>query len=313
MATKSKKDLTIIILSYNTKSVTDECLTRVLEASKFCEKNRKNKVEVIVVDNGSSDESAGMIKKKYPSVNLIESKTNLGFAKGNNLAMKKAKSPYFLLLNSDVFLEKDTLVKALDYITKNKICDVLTIKLTYPDGRFQPCGGYLPTPLRTFIWMMGIESISMVRKITGPIHIWDKSFYKKQRFIEWASGAFFLLRREVYQKTNGFDENLFLYSEDIEWCKRIKDKGFKICYTPEISVVHLEGASSKNNIKNQLMSQMRGLIYFHKKYYPKEYKFTGLAIQIGLFLRYILYKLIGNRNYSEAYLEVFQNLNSSQI
>ncbi|KKR11432.1 MAG: Glycosyltransferase [Candidatus Woesebacteria bacterium GW2011_GWA1_39_21b] len=280
----------------------------VLVAKEFCEEKLKNKVKVTAIDNASLDGSTDMIEKKYPWVNLIRSKTNLGFAKGNNLGMSGVKTPYILLLNSDVFLGKDTLIKALNYFYKNKSCDILSVRFRYPDGRFQPSGGYSPTPLKTFAWMMGIDSVPYIRKILKPIHIWDESFYKNERILEWASGAFFLLKRDVYEKTGGFDENMFLYMEDIEWCKRIKDKGFRICFTPEIAVVHLAGASSKNNIKNQLMSQMRGLLFFHKKHYPDKLKFTRLAIRIGLLLRYILFKIIGKTEVSGAYLNAYHNL-----
>ncbi|OGM63143.1 hypothetical protein A3A52_03525 [Candidatus Woesebacteria bacterium RIFCSPLOWO2_01_FULL_39_14] len=338
------KDLDIVILSYNTKAITDKCLAGVLVAKEFCEEKLKNKVKVTAIDNASLDGSTDMIEKKYPWVNLIRSKTNLGFAKGNNLGMSGVKTPYILLLNSDVFLGKDTLIKALNYFYKNKSCDILSVRFRYPDGRFQPSGGYSPTPLKTFAWMMGIDSVPYIRKILKPIHIWDESFYssfektppfqggdesnlicrpllevkpallarggrhKNERILEWASGAFFLLKRDVYEKTGGFDENMFLYMEDIEWCKRIKDKGFRICFTPEIAVVHLAGASSKNNIKNQLMSQMRGLLFFHKKHYPDKLKFTRLAIRIGLLLRYILFKIIGKTEVSGAYLNAYHNL-----
>ncbi len=300
------KDLTIIILSYNTKAITDKCLSELSLAKKFCEDTLNNKIAVTVVDNASSDASAEMIKEKYLWVNLIESKENLGFAKGNNLAMKKAKTPFILLINSDIFLDKDTLVEALSIISKNKDCDALSVKYKYPGGGFQSGGGFLPTPMRTLFWLCGFESVPFIKRLIKPIYVYNKSYYERKRTLEWASAAFFLIKRAIYEKTRGFDENLFLYMEDIEWCKRIKDSGFNICYTPDVSVLHLEGTSS-NNFQDKLENQIKGLIYYHKKHYPQKLVFMKKSIRIGLFLRYILYRIMDSAK-SGSYLKVYKSL-----
>jgi len=296
-------NLTIVILSYNTKKITGKCLTCVRKASIYCEKILKNKTETIAVDNGSTDGSVEMIHKKFPWLKLVDVGKNLGFAGGNNLGMAKAKSPFILLLNSDAFLEKDTLYKALNYMDAHIECDCLCVRLKFPDGSFQPSGGFLPTPAKTFLWMMGLDNIPVVRRFMRPIHVWEKSFYKREKSFEWASGAFFLLRSSVYKKTKGFDENLFLYSEDIEWCKRLKEGDFKICYTPDIEVVHVAGASSRLKEDKSLISQMKGFIYYHKKYYPKYLRFTKSVMGIGFWLRIILYTIICQRPAVKAYKE----------
>lgn len=284
------KDLTVIILSYNTKQVTKECLRRVYEAKRFSERTLNNRVKVIVVDNASQDSSTQMIRRKFPWVKLLAMKKNLGFSGGNNYAMRLAKTPFILLLNSDTFLEKETIAKALKFFESHRSCDVLSVALIYPDKGFQPSGGFLPTPFRTILWFLGLESIPFAKKVIQPIYIYERSFFGKERCLEWASGAFFLLRREVYKKTKGFDENFFMYLEDVEWCKRIKDWGLKIYYTPEITVVHLGGSSAPKLSRWKLLErQFQGLLYFHKIHYPKTYFLIKAFGVLGFFLRLIFF------------------------
>src|SRR4030042_3149838 len=142
-----KPGLSVIIVSWNTKSVTDECLKRLKVAAYHV--RDKLTVEVIVVDNDSKDGTSEMIEKKYPWVKLVRSGTNLGYAKGNNLGYKKSspKSKYLLLLNSDAYVEKETLVNSLNYFDSNKDCDVLGCKLLHENGKLQPSAGSLPTPM----------------------------------------------------------------------------------------------------------------------------------------------------------------------
>ena len=122
-------DLSVVILSYNTKEITNKCLNRLQISVDSCQKRLKNKIDIIVLDNASSDGSPDVIRKDYPGVKLIVSKINTGFSKGNNIVMKKIKTPYILLLNSDVYLEEDSLYKALAYFRVNKNCDGLGAKI----------------------------------------------------------------------------------------------------------------------------------------------------------------------------------------
>lgn len=248
------------------------------------------------MDNGSADGSAEMIKSDHPDVRLLVLKENTGFSKGNNLGMTKSKNPFILLLNSDVYMEEDSLYKALAYFRVNLNCDVLGGKLKYPSGRLQPSAGNLPTFLNTIFWIMGIPTLN-------PFHPTNKSYFSKAHQVGWVTGAFFMLKRQVFEKTGGFDENLFLYMEEVEWCKRIRDHGLKIWYVSQVEVTHLHGASSQLNPKVLYIQELKGIKYYFKKYYASSYPTLKLFLILGLILRVIVFSFLGKTQRARAYVE----------
>lgn len=297
-------DLSVIILSYNTKEITDECLARLKESVDFCQKKMGNKIEVIVLDNASEDGSSEMIAKKHPWVTLIESKTNTGFSRGNNMAFSQSKFPMVLFLNSDVYAEEDSLVKALEYF-KNPDCDVLGVKLLHQDKSFQPSAGNLPTPLNTIYWILGISLIPGMREFTNPFHPNYQSFFKSPTVVPvgWISGAFLMIKKEVFERVGGFDEKIFMYLEEVELCKRIKEAGFKIWYAPNIAVTHLHGASSKFDSTLAFVNELKGLRYYLKKYHPGSYWLVKMFLILGLILRVMVFSLLGKTQRARAYVK----------
>ncbi len=286
-------DLSVIILSYNTKDVTKRCLEKLQVAKKYCEKRLGNKIEVIVLDNASEDGSAQMIKENFPEMKLIASKENTGFSKGNNIAMKKAKNPYILLLNSDVYLQEDSLYKALAYLRVNKNCDCLGARLNYATGILQPSAGNLPNPLNIIFWIFGLSGF----------HPKFRSFFSKAHRVGWVMGAFFMFKKEIFEKTHGFDENLFMHMEEIEWCKRISEAGFKVWYVPQVEVVHLHGASSNFDLSASFLNELKGIKYYLQKHYPDFYFPVKLFLILGLLLRIIAFSLLGKTKRAGVYLE----------
>lgn len=284
-------EISIIALSYNTKKVTNKCLVELKKSVKYFEEQTNKKIEVIVIDNASPDGSAEFIATKYPWVKLIRSDINLGFAKANNLGMKKAEGKYFLLLNSDAFVKRGTLLKAWRYLEKNQNTDILGCKFVYKSGNFQPSGGYLPTPMRTISLMLGIDKIPIIRNLIGPIHPKSKHFFKKENNLEWTMGAFMFMRASVFKKTGGFDERFFMYTEEVEWCKRMKDKGFNLVYTPSFSVTHL-GAASSSDKSIPIVREAQGLIKYHQKHYPSSVRLIKMVIKLGFFVRFVLFSIL---------------------
>lgn len=296
-------DLSIIILSYNTKDITRRCLEKLKVAKVYCEKRLGNKIEVIILDNASEDGSAQMIKEDFPWVKLIVSKENTGFSKGNNLAMKQSKNPYILLLNSDVYLEEESLYKTLAYFRVNLNCDLSGARLNYSTGKLQPSAGYLLTPLNSVPWIFGISNIPVIERFTQPFHPTYRSFFARAHQVGWVSGAFLMLKRSVFDKTHGFDENIFMYMDEVEWCKRIKDLGFKVWYVPRVEVVHLHGASNKFDLKMQYINELKGIKYYFKKHYPSQYLLVRPVLILGVILRIIAFSLIGKTQRARAYME----------
>ncbi len=281
-------DLSVIILSYNTKDITDECLKRV--------QGTGYRVQVIVLDNASTDGSSEMIKKKYPEVELIESKINTGYSKGNNIAFKRAKYPLVLFLNSDVYVSDDTLEKVLSYCENHK-CDVLGVKLLNEDGSLQPSAGNLPNPINTIFWILGLG------RLINPFHPKSKEYFLKDRMVGWTMGAFFLIKKEIFEKVGMFDESIFMYMDEVDLCKRIKDKGFNICFMSSVAVTHLHRASSKDFPEKAFSRELGGIKIYFKKYYSTSYFFVKLFLIFGLILRVIAFSLLGKTARAKAYME----------
>lgn len=262
-----------------------------------------NKINIIVLDNASNDGSVEMIKSDYPEVKLTVSKENTGFSKGNNMVMKEVKTPYILLLNSDVYLEEDSLYKCLAYFRVNLNCDGLGVRLNYSTGKLQFSAGNLPNPLNLISWILGIGTLPVIDKIIPSFHPKSKNFFSKAHKVGWVMGAFFMIKSEIFDKTKGFDENLFMHAEEVEWSKRINKFGYKIWYVPQIEVVHLHGASSDFDLSMSFLNEIKGIKYYLKKHYVNFYFLVKLFLILGLILRVIIFSLVGKTKRARIYLE----------
>src|SRR5581483_8829367 len=207
---------------------------------------------------------------------------NTGFSKGNNIGMRESKYPFILLLNSDCFVTESALYDALNYFEQNPNCGLLGAKLILPNGRVQISNGYLYNPVNIFFWIAGLPWVA-------PIH--PRKVMDKVSEVGWVMGAFFMLRREVFEKTGGFDENIFMYGEEVEWCKRIRDKGFKIFYVPSVVAKHLDKASSKADASGPFVKEIRGVMYFTQKHYKSWYPIVNLIVKIFLVVRIVFFGL----------------------
>jgi len=234
------KDLSVIILSYNTCFLLQQCLESV-----FASRLGKYKLEVIVVDNASSDRSVAMVKEKFGKrVKLIVSEKNLGFAAGNNLGLKKARGRYILFLNSDTTIKPDALAKLIRFMDKNPGVGACTVKTMLVSGGMDPdCHRGFPTPWASLTYFLGLERLFPRSRIFGQYH----KFYlnlNKIHEIDAGSGAFLFVRREVLASVGGWDEEYFFYGEDLDLFYRIKEAGWKVIFYPQPLVKHYKGASS---------------------------------------------------------------------
>lgn len=303
--------ISVVIVSWNTKDITDKCLASMKKAVAYV-KNRAD-VEVIVVENDSEDGTPEMIAKKHPWVKLMPSGSDLGYGKGNNYGYNKCNknNDYLLLLNNDAYVNEDTLEKSLDFFGKNHECDVLGCQLKFLDGRFQPSAGFLPTPVSVWSWIWGLDLIPGTKFLFRPFHPTDKDFFKKDREVGWTMGAFLFMKMEVFNKSKGFDENFFMYMEEVEWCRRVKEAGYKVWYTPKFSITHVDKASAMGKpeeLAKIFRREILGFVYYLRKNYSDQAYWFIPAIKVGVFVRYVAFLLLGNNMRQDAYLQTLKEL-----
>ena len=303
-------DLSIIIISFNTKKITEDCIESVIKNTK------KINYTIRVVDNASSDGSFEYLSKrfaKYDFIRFIKSSNNLGFAKANNLGAKDINSRYILFLNSDTLIKENILYEMLEWMGKNKKTAAATCALKNKDGSFQGSGGYFPTLPRVFNWMFFIEDIPFIERFVKPFHpVHLKSpFYKsldqfkKIRNQDWITGAFFLIRGDVFRKAGRFDEDYFMYTEEVDLCFRVKKLNYDIYYLPQWEIIHLGGASS--NKEFPILSEYKGIKMFYRKNMPVwQYPFMRIFLKGGALIRALVYKLIGEKESYEIYVRAFK-------
>jgi GT2 family glycosyltransferase len=227
-------DLSIIVVSYNTKTVTLRCLEAI-----FADLPRLSN-EVIVVDNASTDGSADAIRQSYPSVRVVSNSQNIGFAAGNNLGMKNAVGRCFLLINSDAFVQPGAVKAMMDFLAANSDVALVGPRILNADGSLQRSCFRFPSPGRAWVENLWISAPFGPDSVLGDYRRWP---HDREQEVDWVIGACFMVRREVYQQIGGFDERFFMYAEETDWQLRMRQAGWKIGFTPLARVIHLGGAS----------------------------------------------------------------------
>lgn len=293
-------DLSVIIVNYNTRKLTLDCVASVVKNTKGIN------YEIIVVDNASSEKFP-----KSKEYKLIASSVNLGFTGGNNLGMKDAKGRYILLLNSDTIIHDNVLSEMVAWMDNNPKAGIASCALKNSDGSLQATGGYFPTLLRVFSWMT-IQDFPFVDNFIKPFHPGkEKSyakntmFYSKERELDWLTGAFMLIRREVIDKVGYLDEDYFMYTEDTDYCFRAKSKGWKIYYLPNWSITHLGGASSTKEYP--LLSEYKNIKLFYQKHYPAwQYPILRSLLKLGALGRMVLFGILEGGKAGKIYAKAFR-------
>ena len=241
-------DLSIIILNYNTSKLLGELLHSVRNAKKT-----NIKLEIIVVDNASIDNSVTMVGKNFPEVKLITNKNNMGYSQGNNRGVKIASGKYLLFLNSDTKLSKNCLESMINYLETNPQLVAASCKLILLNGSMDPaCHRGFPTPWAAFSYFSGLERLFPKSHFFSQYHQGWKDLNNCHE-VDAISGAFFMVRKTIIDNLNGFDEQYFMYGEDLDLCFRIKKAGYHIGFNPKVEVIHYKKQSGRQKIvKDQL-------------------------------------------------------------
>lgn len=285
---KSDIELSIIIVNFNTKDLTNACLDSINKWSEGAP------WEIIVVDNGSTDGSREMLKP-LTGITRIFNKKNLGFAKANNKGMRFAKGKYILLLNSDTEVREDSIQTMLRFMDGHLKAGAATCRLDLTNGSMDPaCHRGFPTPWAAFTYMTGLEKLFPLSRLLGRYHMGYKNMTIPHQ-VDCISGAFFLARREAIDEVGLLDEDFFMYAEDIDWAYRFKQKGWEIWFNPEATVLHKKKQSGRSNLLRSRAVTTE--IYFHtynwlffKKHYAKKYG-PLISLPINIFYSVRLYLL----------------------
>jgi GT2 family glycosyltransferase len=276
-----KIDISIVIVNYNVKDFLYKCLTSVRNAS------QKLSVETIVVDNDSKDGSLEFLQPKFPEVQFIALKENIGFGRANNLGFEKAKGKYILILNPDTILEESTLDVMKEYMDKNPDTGISGCKVLNDDGTFQlACRRGFPTPWAALTKLTGLQSLFPKSKLFAQYNQTYRSQDETYE-IDAVIGAFMFARRDVIERLNGFDPEFFMYGEDIDLCFRTKKLGYSVDYVHSTSIIHFKGESTKRSTINDVKHFYEAMKIFASKHYGKS-SFFLTFLKLGIFLRSII-------------------------
>ena len=265
--------LSVIILNYNVRYFLELCVLSVQKAIQNLD------AEIIVVDNNSSDDSCAMMKERFPNVKLIENKTNFGFPKGNNIGVDQAKGEYICILNPDTVVAEDTFEKILNTKNWQLNTGIIGCKLIDGTGNFLPESKRgVPTPWVAFTKIFGLYKISNVFGKYYAQHLAENQSGK----VDILVGAFMVMKRSLYLEVGGFDENCFMYSDDIDLSYMVKKSGRENYYFAETSVIHYKGESTVRDEKYMKRFQ-EAMNFFYNKHFKKSLFFSGF-MKIGAFV-----------------------------
>lgn len=300
-------DLSVIILSFNTRNLLRRCLQSVEESIK-----NFPSVEIIVVDNASTDGSGQMVKKEFPQMKLIENKKNLGYAGGNNSGLKKAKGRFIIFLNSDTEIYPDALKETVKFMETDSRIGAMTPKTMLFSGRMDPdCHRGFPTPWASLTYFAGLEKFFPKSRIFGQYHKFYENLDSPHE-IDAGFGTFMAIRREVYKQVGEWDERYFFYGEDLDYFYRIRQSGWKVMFFPKTLLRHHKGGSSGLRKESQNITpatketrvktakaSIKAMEIFYRKFYRNKYPLflTALvifAIRIKGFFRILSHQFNNN-------------------
>ncbi len=289
---KNKYDLAVVIVNYNTKQLLEDCLNSIFKADQ-----PKGGLQIIVVDNGSKDDSRKLLRslsKKHTNLLTVLNAKNLGFAKANNQGVAASDAQNVLFLNSDTVVRRYSLVKPLKYLKTHPKVGAVTIKLYLGDGSidYDNHRGF-PTPWTAITKFSGLSRLFPKSTFFNNYHLGFKKLDKIHP-IPMAAGSYLMMPSKLFIKIGMWDETYFFYGEDIDLCYRIGEAGYKIVYYPKVSTIHLRGATSglrKENAQTASSGKANRLKVakastdawkiFYKKFYKNKYPFFVTALVIA--------------------------------
>ena len=269
-------DLSIIIVSWNVRELLRRCLASI-EAGRGA-----LSLEVIVVDGASHDGSAAMVAAEFPWVRLLARGDNVGFPRGNNLGLAMANGRYLLLLNPDTEIVGDALTTLVRYLDSQPQVGLVGPQLLNSDGSVQSSRRRFPTLTTAFFESTWLQPYAP-RQLLARFYVEDVGD-EETAVVDWVMGACMATRRTVYEQVGGMDEAYFMYSEELDWCRRIKLAGWEIVYLPTAQVVHHSGKSSEQAVTARHVNFQRAKLRYFRKYHGR---WASLPLRLFLLGSYL--------------------------
>lgn len=257
---KSIPDVSVVIVSYNTRQLTIECVQSILDQAQSAS------VEVIVADNASSDGSAEALRIAFPNITVVANERNLGFAGANNVGIRLATGRYVLLLNPDTLILDHAIDRMVDYMDARPDIGCAGCQVWFDETSMQRTCFRFPSPTALFLAYAGLQgAFPDSRWLCGQwMPDWDR---RSERDVDVVSGMFMFIRRETLEQVGLMDDDYFIYAEEADWCYRAWKKGWRCTFTPIAKIVHREGGGkSTTQVRKRMYVQMqKSLLLFHRK------------------------------------------------
>ncbi len=262
----SPADISVVIVNWNTVDLLDECLWTLREHGDTA----AGQLEVVVVDNGSTDGSRELLADRWPEVVLIANDDNVGFCRANNQAIEATARPYLLLINADAQLTSGCLATLCERMVSDDRIGIVAPRLVYGDGRFQRwTAGKAPSLGSVASYLFVLDRLSgRVPAFTGTYLGYDTTEAFEP---DWVSSACFLVRRAMFDAIGPLDPNIFVYMDDVELCQRATDGGWRVWYEPAATCIHLMGQSTKRKTGAASPEALRAFNrYFERQHGPRQ-------------------------------------------
>jgi len=279
-------EVSVVVVNWNTQDILRDCLKSIYEQGGEID------LEVIVIDNASTDGSVEMVKKDFSQVTLIENPQNRGFAAANNQGIDISKGRYVLLLNSDTVVLDNAIAKTAAFADSHPEAAVVGCRVLNPDRTLQPTCFMFPSILNMLLSSTYLYKLFPKNKFFGRERMtwWDRNDIKE---VDVVTGCFMLIRQKAIQQVGTMDEQFFMYGEETDWCYRFKEAGWKILFTPCAEIIHLGGQSAQKRATTMVVQLRKSILQFMKKHHgPLTYRIACLLTVIFLAVRLPIWSVI---------------------
>jgi GT2 family glycosyltransferase len=249
----------VCVINYNTRDLLRECLRSVMT---------ENADEIVVVDSASTDSTVEMMQAEFPAIPLIALETNIGFGAASNRGIERCRSAHIVLLNADTQMQPGSLQALCEYLKKHPQVAIIGPRLLNPDGTLQTSCFHFPTPLHIFLYISGLYRWIPRLPILNQRTL-QKITNESAKPVPWILGAALAFRRQTFEESGGFDENFFMYFEEVDLCYRLSAQGRQIHFVPEAEIIHVGGGSTIQNRTWSYVQFFASLTQFYRKHYSR--------------------------------------------